>query len=206
MATTMSGGLALRLAEAAMGFVGLGPVYFVADYAPVDGLNDPYNVAFFPTEQEAQTNQQGRIAPSAVFGPYETALTIQAVGSQLPVLGFEATFIPPTLVATFPGNMFDTLFCTASSVQKFAMPYYTYLYSPKFAQQVLEAFQSAPYAFMGHLPWSEYDEIGPGNLTDVVEPGAGNHEGVNHVPAFLYLENGNLVWKAFTPHGVRDLT
>jgi hypothetical protein len=65
--------------------------------------------------------------------------------------------LPNTDVTPLP----DTIFLTVEAVSKFAVPYYTMVYTPGMAARMLTTFQAAPLAVVVHLPWSESEELIP---------------------------------------------
>lgn len=84
-------------------------------------------------------------------------------------------FSPPPGLAAPPPLEFDALFFSADAVAKFALGYYSEIYSNSFGIQVLQEFQSAQLAVMGHMPWSEYTDFEPGTpgVTPAPAPGSG---------------------------------
>jgi hypothetical protein len=171
----ISAGLAARLAEAAFGYMGLGPVYLVATYEPTDNAFDPYNVTPFKNDWEgaealiAILNADPDLPEFGVFGPYETGLGpaplspyyLEAVS--LLVGGPDGE----TGALAFGAGEYDSLFWTRAAVEKFAVPYYSALYSPVFAQSVLEEYETASLAVLGHMPWSEYTELTPPAMSSI---------------------------------------
>ncbi len=159
----VSAGLARRLAEAAFGYMGLGPLYLVAAYQPVDHHDDPYNVTCFKNDlAEAEKlvairNTDPDAPRYSVFGPYET-------GSVAPPSAYTLAKVnllvdgPDVVEECFPlrASDYDSLFWTRAAVEKFAVPYYSALYSPAFAAHVLKEYSEAKLAVLGHMPWSEY--------------------------------------------------
>lgn len=177
--------LARALAQAAASaYAPEADFYVVARYEPLDGVPDPFDVQKPSSLQRAETRQRELGEAYGIFGPFKNAnggLTPrdgQAKVSRLKVhltRGFEPV--------TIPGTEFDALFYSIQAVEKFVLPYYEQVYSPLFAQHVLDNFYNAELALMGHLPWSEYVEVNPGNNTGVVRGGGGDHR---YVPVFFH--------------------
>lgn len=176
--------LARALAQsAASAYAPATDFYVVARYEPLDGVTDPFNVQKPSSLEEAEARQRELGEAYGIFGPFKNAhgglrpRDGQATVSSLQVhvtRGFEPV--------TIPGNEFDALFYSIQAVEKFVLPYYEQVYSPLFAQHVLDNFYNAELALMGHLPWSEYVEVNPGN-TGVVRGGGGDHR---YVPVFFH--------------------
>jgi len=168
----VSPGLARRLAEAAAGYADGSEVYVVACYTPNYDSEDPYDVYACPAPPEKKLP-----TGYGVFGPFKTipedpALQAQA---QATVQEFQVTISTTTDTCTFsidPASQYDALFYTAAAVKKFAVPYYSSLYSGAYGDHVLSAFQAAPVALMAHMPWSEYTavDVTPGDTPSIGDP------------------------------------
>jgi hypothetical protein len=181
----ISARLARRLAEAAFGYMGLGPVYLAAAYEPIDGVADPYDVICFRSDwaaAERYAAYRNTIPDSpryGVFGPYDTELGGVPLTSQYSLdtisllVDSPASTSPAQGTLTIPASDYDSLFWTRAAVEKFAVPYYAALYSPAFAEFVLEEYDGARLAVLGHMPWSEYTELSPPPmiLTGELRPG-----------------------------------
>lgn len=90
-----------------------------------------------------------------IFGPFAPGprrLERITVGSIIvhPQRGGEQ--LPPVEIR---GDKYDALFYSEEAVRKFVVPYYAHVIGPEYATAVLDAFNDAPFALMGHLPWSE---------------------------------------------------
>lgn len=201
---SVSADLTLRLAHAAAGLAGRGPLYLVASYVPVDALaGDPYDVRFDADQTRAIALADTLTASEGVtygaFGPFDQPMV--ATPGQLTLASMvielsNGTIIDPRTDPRFdPGN-YDTLFWTVSSVTKFAVPYYTSLYSPAYAQAVLDTFNSAEGALMVHMPWSEYAVFNNGGF-DVKVFGGKDAKAPTpktktyyEIPVFLFPKDG----------------
>jgi len=164
----ISARLARRLAEAAFGYMGLGPVYLVAAYEPIDVLGDPYCVVPFRNDWEgaealvSTLNTDPDLPQYGVFGPYETgpAGALFASPYALETISLLVGGPDDSLGAlALDAGDYDSLFWTRAAVEKFAVPYYSVLYSPSFGEAVLEEYDRAELAVLGHMPWSEYTEL-----------------------------------------------
>jgi hypothetical protein len=162
------------LAQAAEGYPNQGDVYFVARYER--DANGSYEVSPWFSESEAAAVVDGlnAAAPDAfgVFGPFDTRLPYAAHPDQETVAALQVTTREPrdgaiTTFAMGGAGMYDAMFCSAAAVIKFAVPYYTRVYSPEFAETVLRSFMEAPLAMMVHLPWSEYGEMEQNGTLDI---------------------------------------
>ncbi len=190
--------LTRRLAEAALSLTGTGELYVLARYEPSGSDEDPYDITLFagPLGLVEALAEMNRLGPSlyGVFGPF----TIPPMASVVP----QATVDEVGAIVTMPdgsrlellgtsGSGHDTLFWTISSVRKFAVPYYTQLYSPEFAIRVLEKFESATVPLMVHMPWSEYGFVGEnfastdGLGETVAGLGTRGSQGMKEAPAFF---------------------
>jgi len=165
---SISAALAKRLAEAAFGYMGLGPVYLVASYEPTDNAGDPYNVTPFKDDWEAAEalvaalNTDPDLPRYGVFGPYDTGLDGTSPTCFLETISLLVGGADDSTGAlAFSAGEYDSLFWTQAAVKKFAVPYYSALYSPSFAQSVLAEYEGASMAVLGHMPWSEYTVIEP---------------------------------------------
>lgn len=162
----VSAGLLRVLAQAAEGYPNQGAMYFVASYAP--DANGSFEVSpwWSPEEAAAVVNMlPGGQDNFAVFGPFDTTLPYPVNAEQETVASLQvsttaATGEPGTSFSVGGAEMYDAVFCSAAAVIKFAVPYYSRVYSPEFAETLLQSFLQAPVAMMVHLPWSEYGEIG----------------------------------------------
>jgi hypothetical protein len=190
--TPVSAGLLQVLAEAAAGYPNQGDKYFVASYEP--GPDGTYNL-FPPLSRIDAEILEGVLnltnpGKYAAFGPFDTRLPFPENPAQQTVQSFEVTPTPlsgQSSAASFPiggAGSYDAMFCSIAAVTKFAVPYYTQVYSSEFASQVLQAFVEAPLELMVHLPWSEYGMIqdggtltGPDHGQWRVEDGNGNGKG-----------------------------
>lgn len=197
----ISARLARRLAEAAFGYMGLGPVYLVAAYEPIDNPGDPYDVVPFKddwaaAERHATLLNTDRVPPRyGVFGPYETGHSGGTSAYTLRTVDLYVHAPPNSRPAEEPYTLstseFDSLFWTRAAVEKFAVPYYAVLYSPRFAQKVLDEYESADLAVLGHMPWSEYT---------VFESSAIQGHQQGPIPVLHYLdENGRWQRKPLQP-------
>jgi hypothetical protein len=141
----MSASLARRLAEAADGYRDGVAHFFVFRYNRVDDRFDKE----FGSEDAAEDYRKTLDAPDdfGVFGPFETSV----VATRL---------VPLTNIAlTFTGgndavdpSVFDSLFWTSSSIDKFLMPYYTHVWGAWEAAKLRDRLLS--YRWVGHPPGS----------------------------------------------------
>lgn len=206
--------LARALADAAAGYpapLDEGSIYLVASYTAVP---DPtFNGFFdiqppFPSADEAQQFIECMgLEGYGVFGPFQSTyyqqqqnqlvvdqIQFSAPGETITVVELDS---PPA--DSPPGSLpllFDAFFLSASAVAKFAVPYYAKVYSPAFANRVMDEFQQAEVALMGHYPWSEYTDFpdGPLAVDSPCRPAA-------HLPVvFIRDEGGNLQGRAVVPH------
>lgn len=162
----ISAGLARRLAEAATGYADEGVVYVTALYTPNYDSEDPYDVQAYPTLPEPPGAGYG------IFGPFQTTLPDATAQAQATVQEFQVGISGPTTFSIYPASQYDALFYSAAAVKKFAVPYYSSLYSGAYGDHVLSAFQEAPVALMAHMPWSEYTavDVVAGDEAIAVEP------------------------------------
>lgn len=168
---SVSAGLLRVLAQAAGGYVDEERIYFVARYAP-DG-ECGYDVRPFRTEKEAVSAAAKLTLPDgpryAAFGPFDTRPPYPENPAQASVELFQITTTASNAFVLQGAGMYDALFCSTAAVMKFAVPYYTAVYSPVFAGEMLRSFLAAPLALMVHLPWSEYGEMGLDGVASVPE-------------------------------------
>ena len=164
------------LAQAAEGYPNQGDMYFVALYEPKP--NGSYEVSPWFSQEDAAgvVDVLNAVAPNAfgVFGPFDTTLPYPSNPEQETVASWQVTTTTPAGGTGTPftmggETMYDALFCSPAAVIKFAVPYYTRVYSPEFAATMLQAFLQAPLALMTHLPWSEYGEIEPDGALNLSE-------------------------------------
>jgi len=162
--------LARVLAQAANSSYAPSPTFYVvARYSPTDAFPNPFSVQKPVETYEKAQAQVGGLRETdpegefGIFGPYQNdnggfpRPEGQATMKQLDVtLQGGAEPEPPF---TIKGEVFDAFFCSVQAVEKFVLPYYEQEYGPLFAAGVLEQFNSAPVAIMGHLPWSEELQI-----------------------------------------------
>lgn len=161
------------LAQAAEGYPNQGNMYFVARYEPQTGGN--FEVIPHASESkaaaEADALNGGAPGTFGVFGPFDTTLPYQAYPQQAKVTALQVTAGSPEGQHTTFGldnpKMYDAVFCSAAAVIKFAVPYYTRVYSAEFADTMLQSFVESPLAMMVHLPWSEYAEMDQNGTMDV---------------------------------------
>lgn len=162
--------LARALAEAAAGYPGSSDtVYFTASYTQVpDAVADAnnnfsgiFNIQPWPSYTDAANN----LKPGyGVFGPFQSTFPPARAGQDtVTSVGVRTSqgpgFTMPPAGAAGAQLQYDALFLTGAAVLKFAVPYYSRVYSLRYAQQVLEEFQASPLALMGHMPWSEYTDL-----------------------------------------------
>jgi hypothetical protein len=201
---TVSARLAMRLAQAALGYIGMGPIYLVASYQPSDDSFDPYSVVPFrdnPAAAEAfalaLNAPDGSTPRFGVFGPYQTGLPVNVELNADPyllqtidvVVGGPADALPEQGTLPISVTGFDSLFWTVGAVEKFAVPYYTMLYSAAFADHVLQQFAEKEMALLGHMPWSEYTDFDPPPMTP--DSGTGSQGWVGGpIPVIHYLDAG----------------
>ncbi|HEU4883789.1 MAG TPA: hypothetical protein VFT45_16135 [Longimicrobium sp.] len=183
----VSAGLLRVLAQAAEGYPNQGPMYFVALYEPA--ANGSFEVSPWWSMEEAQAvvddlNAKAKANAFAVFGPFDTTLPYPTNPAQETVSSLQvATAAAGGGVGTTFGmggaQMYDAVFFSAAAVIKFAVPYYTRVYSPEFAETMLQSFLEAPLAMTVHLPWSEYGEMEQQGTLNVSEtaPAAGGAPG-----------------------------
>jgi hypothetical protein len=169
----VSAELARVLAEAALGFINQGEIYFVASYTRVAGQpGGPYGVIGpFPSADEAQAALDAFLldlievlkgeAPSYdIFGPFDTTVHVPVLRTdQASVAEIQVT--PETdagRLAAFPipGARYDALFYSTEAVLKFAVPYYSRVYGNDFGTELLANFQNSDLSVLAHLPWTEY--------------------------------------------------
>lgn len=170
----VSAGLLRVLAQAAEGYPNQGEMYFVALYEP--DANGSFEVSPWYSQAEAaavvdQLNTGPR-PTFAVFGPFDTTLPYPTNEEQETVASLQVSTTTPggepgTSFTVGGAQMYDAVFCSPAAVIKFAMPYYSRVYSPAFAETMLQSFLEAPVAMMVHLPWSEYGEIGAQGTLDI---------------------------------------
>jgi hypothetical protein len=209
---SVSADLALRLAQAAGGLAGRGPLYLVASYVPVDPLaGDPYDVRF-AHDQNAATALADQLTASegvtyGAFGPFDQPMVPTPGQLTLASLAIElsnGTVIDPETDPRFDPKDYDTLFWTVSSVRKFAMPYYASLYSPAYAQAVVDNFNSAEGALMVHMPWTEYAVFNNGGFEVEVFGGgdakAPTSKTYYEIPVFLFPRVGTYVVRVLLPY------
>jgi hypothetical protein len=179
----ISARLAKRLAEAAFGYMGLGPVYLVAAYEPMDNPGDPYDVACFRNDWAAAESHAAHLNTDhhhpryGVFGPYATGLPPRPRPNSysletVSLLVQSPPHSPPAQGALPLGaSEFDSLFWTRAAVEKFAVPY---------------------YAALWHMPWSEYTVFESSSLQGTTQQGP--------IPVVHYLdENGHWQRKLLHP-------
>jgi hypothetical protein len=164
----ISAGLARRLAEAATGYAEEGEVYVTALYTPNYDSEDPYDVQAWQHWQDVPNPLESGYG---VFGPFQTTLYGSSQKAQATVEEFQVSISGPTTFSIYPASQYDALFYSAAAVKKFAVPYYSSLYSGAYGDHVLSAFQEAPVALMAHMPWSEYTavDVVPGDEAVAVE-------------------------------------
>lgn len=152
------------LAQAAEGYLDQGIVYLVARYQPQPGGN--FEVIPYSSESQALDAVAGLNGDGpqvfGVFGPFDTQLaTLNPDQEKVTTLRVtaQAPGGDPTTFEMNDPKLYDAVFCSAAAVIKFAVPYYTRVYSAQFAQAMLQSFLESPLAMMVHLPWSEYAEL-----------------------------------------------
>lgn len=157
----MSVKLARALAEAADGFRGhKAPVFLVAPYklhkSPERGgfhIFGPYH------DWEHVPRDVKRLVmheTHGFFGPFDTGGTVIVHGR--PIGSVTLHVRHSTKVFHLRPDRIDTLFFSAESVEKFALPYYERVYGPAFAARVRDQFATADTQFMAHYPWTEYTD------------------------------------------------
>jgi len=162
----LSAGLLRVLAQAAAGYPNQGDMYFIARYEPdADGS---FEVSPYTSLDEAGKNLEPLtiLAPGEydVFGPFDTALPFPPNPSQEKVSALHVQTTTAAGSAGTPftlgdaGTLYDAVFISPAAVMKFAVPYYTRVYSPEFAETMLKGYLDSPVGMMVHLPWSEYGE------------------------------------------------
>jgi len=157
------------LAQAAEGYPNQGDMYFVARYTADAGGN--FEVIPYSSESEATDGAAALNAatPGAfdVFGPFDTTLPYTSNPDQETVAALQVTTDGGTTFGMDDPKLYDAVFCSAAAVIKFAVPYYTRVYSAQFADTMLQSFVESPLAMMVHLPWSEYAEMEENGTMDV---------------------------------------
>jgi hypothetical protein len=158
--------LARALAQAVAGYL-RSNIYFTASFKLTDSTDNPWAIAGpydvpNPPEAEKLPDTYGIFGPfyNTMFGlrvapPNQgtvTKVTLETTDPTRPTIVLEATDARP---------LPDTLFLTVEAVSKFAVPYYTVVYTPGMASRMLTTFQEAPLAALIHLPWSESEELIP---------------------------------------------
>ena len=157
-----------------------------------DATLDPYNVQPPQPSYQAALDLAATLngSPSTdeygVFGPFEyTHSDLPSPPNQATIASMLVTAQggpdPDGDVFPIPGQAADALFWSIEAVQKFVVPYYVETYGPEFGNVVLQQFNEAPIALVAHLPWSEYEEVGPGGvftqMSDDAGPGPGGGGG-----------------------------
>jgi hypothetical protein len=197
--------LTRALAEAAAGSPIGSPngVYFVASYMavpsrddtnppsddlPADTHNGYFNIQPAFASHAVALARATQLGPGyGVFGPFNstfitptpgqpTVSTITITTSDNGTVTIPSPGFIPSPGITPPPPEFDALFFTPEAVAKFALPYYSEVYSNGFGNEVLTQFQSAKLALMGHMPWSEYTDIDPDG-PPAATPGTGGTGG-----------------------------
>ena len=165
---SIDAGLMKVLAEAASGYPNQGIVYFVARCVPEPEKG--YDVTAQKTAKDAEdlaiAKEVAGLGTYAAFGPFDTTLPYPTKVDQADVTGMQLQAAKPdgTVVKVPPlggCTTIDALFISPAAVLKFAVPYYTAVYSPEFAEQMLLEYLDAPLAVLAHLPWSEYEPVAP---------------------------------------------
>lgn len=158
--------LARALAQAVAGYL-RSNIYFTASFNLTQNTDNPWDIAGpydVPNPPQAQSlpdtygifgpfyNTMFDLGPAVLGQGTVTRVTLETTDPNRPTIVLEATDTRP---------LPDTLFLTVEAVSKFAVPYYTVVYTPGMAARMLTTFQAAPLAALVHLPWSESEELVP---------------------------------------------
>jgi hypothetical protein len=141
-------------------------MYFTASFVQLTNPDDPYDIQG-PYSEPNLPDVNSLPDGYGIFGPFDntmhdlplavnqgtvTKITLETTDPRRPIIE-----IVPTDTRPLP----DTIFFTVEAVSKFAVPYYTVVYTPGMAARMLTTFQAAPLAAVVHLPWSESEELVP---------------------------------------------
>lgn len=157
--------LARALAQAVAGYLRSG-MYFTASFTLTDNTDNPYDIAG-PYDVPNPSQAQNLPDTYGIFGPFNNTMhDLPPAVNQYTVTGVTLTTTDPnrptiTLTNTDVSPLPDTIFLTVEAVSKFAVPYYTVVYTPGVAARMLTTFQASPLAALVHLPWSESEELLP---------------------------------------------
>jgi hypothetical protein len=166
--------LARALAQAVAGYLRTG-MYFTASFRQLPNAPDnPYDIAGpYPVSNPSQAAN----LPDGygIFGPFDNTLAGlgPAVDPQYSVTEVRITTSEPggqpfTLPNANVTPLPDAVFFSVEAVSKFLVPYYTIVYSPVMAEQLLASFQNSDLALMVHLPWSESEDVGVSGSPDAL--------------------------------------
>lgn len=150
----MSAGLLARLAAAADGNRKK-KVFFVARYTPLQGS---YDISPGFADEAALTQEwKDKILTGEYgwFGPYRTD---DGTSDKIKIKSIVITTQDATGNSTIElkdASEFDAIFWSLSTVEKFAVPYYTSLYGPAYADELRKKFLADDLYLMVHLPGSE---------------------------------------------------
>lgn len=179
--TPVSAGLLQVLAEAAAGYMGPGDVYFMADYNL--GTDGTYNLSGPLPTPNPPPNRPIIPRVNAVFGPFSTPVPVTIPLRNQKQQSVESVEVVTTGGVKLPvenAAQYDAMFSSLAAVMKFAVPYYTEVYSTEFANAAVSAFQESDLALMVHLPWSEYGIVSLSNTVSGPASDAQSATGSTH--------------------------
>jgi hypothetical protein len=180
--TPVPASLLSRLAEAADGIRNGQDIWFVARPAP-DALTRHDIQGFFETQKDAEDlllrrNTDGE-ASYRIFGPFNTSdpdyhpnETVEKV-----VIHLKRRNAPEdagTREVVVPGDQYDALFWSMSSVDKFVIPYYVGVDDIPAAARVRSTFANPASIALIHLPGSSYTT----DIPPLDQPQSPNHPGL----------------------------
>jgi hypothetical protein len=150
----MSARLLARLAAAADGHRKK-KVFFVARYTPNENSFDISKG--FADESELTEEWKAKLSTGEYgwFGPYRTD---DGTSDKIKVKSILIRTKDDTGDSTIElkdASEFDAIFWSLSTVEKFAIPYYTSLYGPAYADELRKRFLADDLYLMVHLPGSE---------------------------------------------------
>lgn len=162
LTSPMPAELSRALAQAVAGFLREG-MYFTASFTQLSNPDSPYDIGgpfFEPNLPDVNELGDGY----GLFGPFDNTMS----GLIVPV---QQAYVTKVTIHTSVGTQFDidaddlglkydAMFFSVEAVSKFAVPYYTGVYSPTMAANMLPEFQHSSLALMVHLPWSESEDLG----------------------------------------------
>lgn len=169
-----------RLAEAASGFRNREDFWLVCRYLPVEGKR-PYDFRFFPDQASAEQKRDdlngGAVPPVyGAFGPFT------ATGDPEPEYGVKKVTMEitpasgPTRTVDLGEELkknnawngvgdlpCDTVVWSLSALEKFVLPYYTYVEGIEGAERVRAEFLANGSFMVVHLPTTDYVNMNTGS-------------------------------------------